>query len=56
MEKCKDDLQREFYIRMAKRFGWTKRILTNFIEAKTYEKYLINQTNFEVTLPDKRKT
>ena len=31
MEKCKDDLQREFYIRMAKRFGWTKRILTNFI-------------------------
>ncbi|EOT22285.1 hypothetical protein C805_03607 [Eubacterium sp. 14-2] len=32
MEKCKDDLQREFYIRMAKRYGWTKRILANFIE------------------------
>lgn len=31
MEKCKDDL-REFYIQMAKRYGWTKRILTNFIE------------------------
>ena len=30
MEKCKDDLQREFYIQMAKRYGWTMRALTNF--------------------------
>ena len=51
MEKCKDDLQREFYIQMVKRYGWTKRILTNFIEAQTYEKYLLNQTNFDLTLP-----
>lgn len=50
MEKCKDDLQREFYIQMVKRHGWTKRILTNFIEAQTYEKYLLNQTNFDLTL------
>ncbi len=28
MEKCKDDLEREFYIQMAKRYGWTKRVLT----------------------------
>lgn len=41
MEKCKDDLQRKFYIQMTKRYGWTKRILTNFIEAQTYEKYLL---------------
>jgi len=39
MEKCKDDLQCEFYIQMTKRYGWTKRILANFIEAQTYEKY-----------------
>ena len=51
MEKCKDDLQREFYIQMTKRYGWTKRILTNFIEAQTYEKYLLNQTNFDLTIP-----
>lgn len=51
MEKCKDDLQREFYIQMTKRYGWTKRILTNFIAAQTYEKYLLNQTNFDLTLP-----
>ena len=55
MEKCKDDLQREFYIQMTKRYGWTKRILTNFIEAQTYEKYLSNQTNFDMTLPEERK-
>lgn len=42
MEKCKDDLQREFYIQMTKRYGWTKRILANFVEAQTYEKYLLN--------------
>lgn len=55
IEKCKDDLQREFYIQMAKRYGWTKRILANFIEAQTYEKYLLNQTNFDLTLPEERR-
>lgn len=49
MEKCKDDLQREFYIQM------TKRVLTNFVEAQTYEKYLLNQTNFDLTLPAERR-
>lgn len=55
MEKCKDDLQREFYIQMTKRYGWTKRSLINFVEAKTYEKYLLNQTNFDLTLPEDRR-
>ena len=53
-EKCKDDLQREFYIQMVRRYGWTKRILSNFIESQTYEKYLLNQTNFKLTLPEER--
>lgn len=55
MEKCKGDLQREFYIQMTKRYGWTKRVLTNFVEAQTYEKYLLNQTNFDLTLPAERR-
>lgn len=55
MEKCNDDLQREFYIQMTKRYGWTKRILANFVEAQTYEKYLLNQTNFDLTLPKERR-
>lgn len=55
MEKCNDDLQREFYIQMVKRYGWTKRILSNFVECQTYEKYLLNQTNFELTLSEERR-
>lgn len=54
MEKCKDDLQREFYIQMSKRYGWTKRVLINIIEAQTYEKYLLNQTNFDLTLSEEK--
>lgn len=53
MEKCKNPLEREFYIKMTKKYGWTKDILINNIENKTYEKYLLNQTNFDETLPDK---
>lgn len=55
MEKCRDDLEREFYIRMARKMGWTKAVLTHQIENQTYEKTLLNQTNFEKTLPDEIK-
>ena len=55
MEKCKDPLEREFYIKMTKRYGWTKNVLTNNIENEAFEKYLTNQTNFDETLPDKYK-
>lgn len=51
--KCKDPKEREFYILSTKKFGWTKNILVNQIENKTFEKYLLNQTNFKETLsPD----
>jgi predicted nuclease of restriction endonuclease-like (RecB) superfamily len=50
LEKCKDDLQREFYIRMTQKFGWTKNVLIHQIENKTYEKTLLNQTNFDRSL------
>lgn len=55
MEKCKDDLQREFYIRMTKKFGWSKNVLVHQIENQSYEKYLLNQTNFDKTVPEKIK-
>ena len=51
MEKCKEQLEREFYIKMTRKYGWTKDVLINHIENKSYEKYLINQTNFDDTLP-----
>ena len=39
--------------RVLYKYGWTKNILINNIENKSYEKYLLNQTNFEETLPKK---
>lgn len=53
MEKCKESLEREFYIKMTRKYGWTKNVLINHIENKSYEKYLLNQTNFDETLPEK---
>ncbi len=52
MEKCKDELEREFYIRMTRRYGWTKNVLIHHIENQSYEKTLLNQTNFVKTLPE----
>ncbi|NEN94985.1 MAG: DUF1016 domain-containing protein [Moorea sp. SIO3I7] len=52
MQKCKNDLQREFYIRMTRKFGWTKNVLIHQIENQTYEKTLLNQTNFEQTVSE----
>jgi predicted nuclease of restriction endonuclease-like (RecB) superfamily len=37
LEKCKDDLEREFYIRMVRKFGWTKNVLIHQIENQSYE-------------------
>ncbi|MBM4163096.1 MAG: DUF1016 domain-containing protein [Lentisphaerae bacterium] len=51
MARCKDDLEREFYLRATARFGWTKAVLQHQIDNKSYEKYLLNQTNFDATLP-----
>lgn len=55
IQKCKDDLEREFYIKMTRRYGWTYRVLINHIENRSYEKFLLNQTNFDETVPQKYK-
>jgi len=55
IDRCKDDLQREFYIRMTRRMGWTKNVLFHHIDNQTYEKTLLNQTNFDKALPEKIK-
>ncbi len=51
--KCKDDLQREFYIKMVIKYGWTYRVLDNQIDNQSYEKFLLNQTNFDNTVAEK---
>jgi predicted nuclease of restriction endonuclease-like (RecB) superfamily len=52
MEKCKNAYDREFYTLMTQKFGWTKDVLIHQIDNKTYEKYLLNQTNFDATVPE----
>jgi len=52
MSKCKDIHERQFYIIATKKFGWTKKVLIHQIENKSFEKYLLNQTNFDQTVPD----
>ena len=52
MERCRDEMQREFYIRMTAKFGWTKNVLALRIQDQTYEKTLLGQTNFEKTLTE----
>lgn len=52
LEKCHNDLEREFYLKMTKRHGWTKNVLALQIDNQTYEKTLANQTNFAQTLPN----
>lgn len=49
-QRCKDSLQREFYIRMTRKFGWTKNVLIHQIENQSYEKSLLGQTNFDHAL------
>jgi predicted nuclease of restriction endonuclease-like (RecB) superfamily len=44
--------ERQFYLERTKQFGWTKNVLIHQIENKTVEKTLLNQTNFEVALPE----
>jgi predicted nuclease of restriction endonuclease-like (RecB) superfamily len=53
LERCTDPLEREFYIRMTKKFGWSKNVLIHQIENQSYEKTLLGQTNFDKALTPK---
>jgi predicted nuclease of restriction endonuclease-like (RecB) superfamily len=50
MSKCKAPLEREFYLRMTRKFGWSKNVLIHQIDNQSYEKSLSGQTNFDQTL------
>jgi len=50
LQRCRDPLEREFYIRMTKKFGWTKNVLIHQIENQSYEKTSLGQTNFNKAL------
>ncbi len=44
LERCKGPLEREFYIRMTRKFGWSKNVLIHQIDNQSYEKSLLGQT------------
>jgi len=56
LQRCKDPLEREFYIRMTRKFGWSKNVLIHQIENQSYGKSLLGQTNFDKTLTPSQRT
>ena len=43
----------DYRLKMAKKFGWTKNVLIHQIENQSFEKYMLNQTNFDKALSEK---
>ena len=52
---CQNKLERQFYLKTVIKYGWSTRILEHQIDNKTYEKHLLNQTNYDQELPEKFK-
>ena len=55
IQKVKSLIAREFYIKMTNKFGWSKNVLIHQIENQSFEKYQLNQTNFDKAVPEKYK-
>jgi predicted nuclease of restriction endonuclease-like (RecB) superfamily len=47
LSRCKDAQERAFYLRMTRKFGWSKNVLAHQIDNQSYEKSLLGQTNFD---------
>lgn len=52
VERCKDPLEREYYVRMTRREGWSRATLMQHIDANAYHRFLTSQNNFAQTLPE----
>ena len=50
LSRCKDAQAREFYLRMTRKFGWSKNVLAHQIDNQSNEKSLLGQTNFDKAL------
>ena len=50
LSRCKEAQEREFYLRMTRKFGWSKNVLAHQIDNQSYEKSLLGQTNFDRAL------
>lgn len=54
LEKCENDFQREYYLKLSKKLALSKRVLQNKIEAQEFERILSEKktNNFELTLQE----
>jgi hypothetical protein len=50
IEKCKDDIQREYYLKKTKQMGWSKLDLIDKIQKNHFENQTLAQNNFETTV------
>jgi predicted nuclease of restriction endonuclease-like (RecB) superfamily len=55
IERCNNNLEREYYIQMTRRNGWSRNTLATSIANQSYEKFLLSQHNFETALPEARQ-
>jgi predicted nuclease of restriction endonuclease-like (RecB) superfamily len=53
MSRCKEPTEREFYLKMTRKFGWSKSVLIHQVGNQSYEKTLLGQTNFGQALSPK---
>jgi predicted nuclease of restriction endonuclease-like (RecB) superfamily len=56
IEKCKDDLEREFYLKKTAQMGWSKLDLKDKIQQNFYQKQLLTQNNFGSTISEDLKS
>lgn len=54
-EKCKDDIQKEYYLKKTKQMGWSKLDLIDKIKNHHFENQALAQNNFNTTILDKLK-
>ena len=50
LEKCKDDIKREYYLRKTKQMGWSKPDLIDKINKHHFENQALVQNNFDNTI------
>lgn len=55
IEKCKDDIQREYYLRKTKQMGWSKNDLIDKLQKNHFENQALAQNNFDVTVSPELK-
>lgn len=55
LEKCKDDIQREYYLKKTKQMGWSKLDLIDKINKHHFENQALAQNNFETTISNDLK-